>query len=234
MSRMMDATNPSEMFGIEFADNAISGDIKDTAAAADFRNTLCSKCKGKGKFMSYAGRVVGNCFTCNGSGLASAPVEIKEGDCAKCAGTGEWRPGRPCFACNGIGKDQAASAATITVDAIATAFAAAHSNGIKSPKLRLDTFTFSRAPDHGKNAGAIYVKEAGEYLGKVAGGKFSPTFSCDAATTARVIEVAANPAASAKAYGLKTGSCSCCGRELTNGESIELGIGPICRDKYGW
>lgn len=30
-------------------------------------------------------------------------------------------------------------------------------------------------------------------------------------------------------YGLETGECSMCGRELTDSESIRLGIGPICR-----
>ena len=32
---------------------------------------------------------------------------------------------------------------------------------------------------------------------------------------------------------LKTGNCSCCGRHLENKESVELGIGPICRSKWG-
>jgi hypothetical protein len=30
------------------------------------------------------------------------------------------------------------------------------------------------------------------------------------------------------------GSCCVCGRPLTDPESIELGIGPICREKTGW
>lgn len=30
-------------------------------------------------------------------------------------------------------------------------------------------------------------------------------------------------------YGLETGECSVCGRELTDSESIKLGIGPVCR-----
>lgn len=29
------------------------------------------------------------------------------------------------------------------------------------------------------------------------------------------------------------GRCCCCGRELTNPESIDLGIGPECREKVG-
>lgn len=38
--------------------------------------------------------------------------------------------------------------------------------------------------------------------------------------------------AEAAAYGHETGACMCCGRTLTNPESIALGIGPICRDKW--
>jgi hypothetical protein len=30
-------------------------------------------------------------------------------------------------------------------------------------------------------------------------------------------------------YGLETGECSICGRELTDAESIRIGIGPVCR-----
>lgn len=36
----------------------------------------------------------------------------------------------------------------------------------------------------------------------------------------------------ASAYGHLTGRCGCCGRLLTNEESIERGIGPICFEKY--
>jgi hypothetical protein len=36
----------------------------------------------------------------------------------------------------------------------------------------------------------------------------------------------------AKAHGALYGQCAACGRLLSNDESIELGIGPVCRDKY--
>lgn len=36
----------------------------------------------------------------------------------------------------------------------------------------------------------------------------------------------------AQEFGLRFGICMCCGRTLTNPESIELGIGPICRSKH--
>jgi len=158
---------------------------------------VCGKCRGRGNFVGYSGRIVGRCFSCDGTG-----------------------------------REPTLSA--VDASAIATAFAAARAAGIKAPRLRLDTFVFSRAPDTGRNAGAIYVNQDGEYLGKVVDGLFRPTRACDAATTTRVITVASDPHTAAKAYGAKTGSCACCGRELSNGESIALGIGPICRDKFGW
>ena len=35
----------------------------------------------------------------------------------------------------------------------------------------------------------------------------------------------------AQEFGKRTGTCVCCGRELTNEESRNLGIGPVCREK---
>ena len=173
------------VFGLDF-DNGVD---QATAPAT----VLCAKCNGRGNFIGYTGRVVGKCFTCNGSGLRA---------------------------------DDARPNTEINVGAIETAFATATSNGIKRPKLRLASFVFSRAPDTGRNAGSIYVKQGQEYLGKVSAGRFYPVRTCDDATRDSVVSTASDPHAAAKAYGLKTGECSCCGRELTNKESIELGIGP--------
>ena len=126
------------------------------------------------------------------------------------------------------------NAPRVSIDPVETAFNTAQGNGIKRPKLRLDTFIFSLAPSTGKNAGAVYVKEGGEYLGKVQGGKFMRAFSCTAETEQRIVAVCADPRQAAIAYGQRTGTCSTCGRELTNEGSIEDGIGPICASKYGW
>jgi len=40
--------------------------------------------------------------------------------------------------------------------------------------------------------------------------------------------------AQAVEHGKKTGSCSCCGRGLTQKQSVDLGIGPVCRERWGW
>lgn len=174
------------------------------APDAAWSSLQCQKCKGGGKFIGYTGRIVGECFACKGTGLRP---ERTQDDIAKSA---------------------------INVGKIQIAFASARANGIKRPKLRLDAFTFSRAPDTGKNAGSIYVKQGEQYLGKVTDGQFYAVRECGDERKARVIQVAAAPDQAAKAYGLRTGTCSCCGRELTNKDSIDLGIGPICAEKFGW
>ena len=46
-------------------------------------------------------------------------------------------------------------------------------------------------------------------------------------------EIERDPKAAIAAHGIATGSCGCCGRELTDPESIALGIGPICIEKIG-
>jgi len=129
-----------------------------------------------------------------------------------------------------------ANAPAIDVSAIETAFAHAKGKGIKKPKMKLAGFKFSEAPAHGRNAGALYVVRVSDdqYLGKVLDGKFTRVRECDEATQAEVLAVASDPHNAAIAYGRRTGNCAICGRELTNHASIDLGIGPICAEKYGW
>lgn len=118
---------------------------------------------------------------------------------------------------------------------IEVAFEAAKSKGIKSPKLRLDSFVFSMAKADSKNAGALYVKgNDGEYLGKVLGGKFLKTRACTVDMESAVVAAANDPEAAAIAYGKREGACSVCGRPLTTNESLDRGIGPICANRMGW
>lgn len=46
--------------------------------------------------------------------------------------------------------------------------------------------------------------------------------------------VAAGPKDAMLRYGRELGHCGHCGRTLTNEESREAGIGPVCRGKMGW
>jgi hypothetical protein len=131
---------------------------------------------------------------------------------------------------------RAESAPVVSVEAIEVAFNTAKQAGVKFPKLRLDSFMFSPAGENSKNAGAVYVKSKGDgvYLGKVMGGRLFTSRDCTPEAQERIVAVASDPKQAAIAYGQKFGSCAVCGRELTDGDSISRGIGPICAGKYGW
>lgn len=134
------------------------------------------------------------------------------------------------------------------LDAIFTIFTKAIENGQKRPVLRIAILEdaddeesdiaghvkISLAPAGGRNAGHLYVKLNDDYQGKIdPEGKFFAIRDADPKIATELVGIAADPLAKAVLYGRKTGNCSCCGRELTNALSIELGIGPICRDKWG-
>lgn len=126
------------------------------------------------------------------------------------------------------------NAPTIDMGKIEEAFATARANGLRKIKVRFVGLTFKPAKAESANAGALYVTEGERYLGKIMGGKFMASRECGAERQAKVIEIAADPKAAAVTYGKLTGSCSCCGRELTDPDSIAAGIGPICATKFGW
>ncbi len=128
------------------------------------------------------------------------------------------------------------NAPAVDVSQLEKAFSTAQEKGLKRPKVFLAGYKFSLAPLTGRNAGALYVthKASDQYLGKIMDGKFSRVRECTSEQEAEIVAVASDPHNAAIAYGQRTGQCSCCGRELTNHASIDLGIGPICAEKYGW
>ena len=123
-------------------------------------------------------------------------------------------------------------------------FDRALSTGLKRPTFRAAGLTLSLAGPNSKNAGAIYVKTSAKadwsdemeaiYCGKVVGAEFQPTRE---GTRLNVVEslqkISENPLQAAVEFGRLTGHCACCGRLLTNKESVDRGIGPICAEKWG-
>jgi hypothetical protein len=105
---------------------------------------------------------------------------------------------------------------------------------LKRPKFRSATLDLSLAPAHGRNAGAIYViDKADNYLGKVIAGRFQAARAAGPETLPELARIATDPKGVAVSYGRLTGACGCCGRELTDPKSVEMGIGPICAEKWG-
>ena len=120
-------------------------------------------------------------------------------------------------------------------------FETAKSNMKAKPILRAEGLRISEAKKGSRNEGCLYVTDAEKhwedrtYLGKVTpSGEFVRSKACTDEQAAAVESVALNPLEAALRYGRITGSCSACGRELTNHKSVEDGIGPICRDKWGF
>lgn len=133
------------------------------------------------------------------------------------------------------GRDEERKTSQVSVDLgpIRAMFETAVQNGYKKPTYRAEGLVINRAPDTGNNPGALYVKdEAGEYVGKILGTTFMPTRNAAPAGQA-LLAIAADPLAAALRHGQRTGRCACCGRELTKHTSIEAGIGPICKEKWG-
>jgi len=127
-----------------------------------------------------------------------------------------------------------ASAPTFDLTKIHEVFATALSRG-KNRRALLggEDMKITPAPEHGKNAGHLYVKVDGEYAGKVdPAGKFHKAWKTDIAVEEDLKKIAADPLGEARLYGMRTGTCACCGRELTDPKSIDKGIGPICESKW--
>lgn len=253
----------------------------------------CPKCRGTGRFVGYTGRLLGNCFKCDGSGktrgLLQDPDSVarRESYKAKAAQKAEaaqerisaWREAHAdviqwideaaarnfefavslknavaqygtlterqvAAARSAIQKSQERRAAAIAaapsvagegLSRLLKAFQTAMDNGLRNPKVRVGSLTFSPAKAASKNYGCLYVKADGEYAGKITPeGRFVCAYATPQETKDLVARVGADPLAAAVAHGKATGQCSCCGRELTDPESIARGIGPICAEKYGW
>lgn len=109
----------------------------------------------------------------------------------------------------------------------------ASQNGLKKPVLRIEGLVVSKAGESSRNAGFLYVKHEGEYAGKVSPeGKFFKVYGTPEEVEPKLIEFCKDPLEAAIRYGRETGNCACCGRELTDPKSIELGIGPICIENW--
>lgn len=128
---------------------------------------------------------------------------------------------------------QRAAAPVVDISRIEALLGTARDNGLKKPVFRASGLAFSFAPDTGTNAGAVYVKQSGEYVGKLMHGQFFRVRTTPDDVAQKLIDIAADPRGKAIDYGRETGTCACCGRTLTDPKSIELGIGPICIENFG-
>lgn len=116
-------------------------------------------------------------------------------------------------------------------------FALAKQAGIQRPKINLGDLVFSMAGDGSKNPGMIYVKGGtayeAPYYGKVdQNGDFFPARSLDGEVQQRIVSVGQDVLSAARAHGAQHGKCCFCNRALNTNESVSMGYGPICAEKY--
>lgn len=115
---------------------------------------------------------------------------------------------------------------------------------LQFPKINLETaggqrVRLSRAGAQSKNPGRIHVTDGapyGEsiYFGYIdLDGKFFESGKRHEGVFELLSKMEADPTAIASAYGHRHGSCCFCNRKLTKGESVAVGYGPICADKFG-
>lgn len=128
--------------------------------------------------------------------------------------------------------EQAKRVTEVPMASIQNMFDTARGNGLKRPRFVTARLVMSLAPATGRNAGAVYVKCDGAYAGKIVSGKFIPLREAPAEVGELVQAVAADPVEAARRYGKDTGTCACCGRPLTDPQSIANGIGPVCESKW--
>lgn len=130
-------------------------------------------------------------------------------------------------------EENASKSGEVDLSKIEELFDTARANGLKKLKFRTEACDISPAPEHGSNAGSLYVTKDGEYFGKLTGGKFFATREAPETIIEQLRELAKDPLAVGVAYGKQTGKCCICARELTDPASVEAGIGPICASNWG-
>lgn len=219
----------------------------------------CFKCKGKGTISKGAAAAVKGQATKASNRLLwkenhAAEVEYAQrraersafyaGMLQKLDDFGSWTDGQLALIRSDMTKDDAkrqewknereTKSGEIDISAIERLFSTATDNAIKRPIFRADQIVISKAPMHGRNAGALYVTDHQDvYLGKIMSGKFHASRDASSDTLSKLQAVAVDPLAESVKYARRTGNCGCCGRGLVNPVSILANIGPICANKWG-
>jgi hypothetical protein len=142
------------------------------------------------------------------------------------------------------GKLKALSDASVDASDLLGTLVEANVKGIKKPILRFQMANGAQVRikymTRGGNAGGAWVTVNDELRGKIDDQGVFVTYNCRYQDQQWVEEfstfieqISADVNGALTAYGKLTSQCGCCGLPLTNKESIERGIGPICLDKYG-
>lgn len=122
-------------------------------------------------------------------------------------------------------------------------FNKAKANGLQFPKLRFEhegqKLVVSVAGDASRTPGVLNLTDGKPFGQNVWFGRVNLDGSITQSKLWQpwvgelLLAFAADPAGVGAAYGKKTGSCCYCGRHLETKESLAVGYGPICAQKFG-
>ena len=113
---------------------------------------------------------------------------------------------------------------------------------LKSPKITIAvngvTVKLSLAGQNSRYPGSIHITDgrpygANTYYGRITNGIFWPTNSCNQAILDILGQLNGDPIATMQAYGVRSGNCGFCNKQLTDERSIVVGYGPICAKHWG-
>lgn len=115
---------------------------------------------------------------------------------------------------------------------------------LKYPKVRLATESGQRvvlsvAGERSRYTGSVMVTDGGPFGANTYFGRIAPdgTVTESGAMTPEVmallVSFAAEPAKVGAKIGKMLGACCFCSRQLDTRESLAVGYGPVCADKYG-
>lgn len=115
------------------------------------------------------------------------------------------------------------------------------SESLKYPRITYRGLRFTIAGPRSKAPGTVSVtSDARRYAERVfygritAGGAFSAADrGCPADVVDTLIDLAQDTVAKVAAEGRRVGSCCFCARELSTRESLHVGYGPVCAEKFG-
>ena len=115
---------------------------------------------------------------------------------------------------------------------------------LKWPKINLETrggqkIRLQRAGENSRTPGVINITDGrpfGEntFFGRIdLEGNLRPSENMTDEIVSLLEEINRDPQAVAKVYGSRTGNCCFCSKHLKTKESVAVGYGPICAEKFG-
>jgi len=124
--------------------------------------------------------------------------------------------------------------------AILCSFDMAMSSGVRHPTLRLAVFLFVYKQSEVTGQSSIHVldtehiglDDAFLFLGKIRPCELITSRDCSVERRREIVQACSDPLNSAIEYGHRTGTCSACGKPLTDKKSIKQGIHISCANKW--